>query len=86
MCLLASLKGKVMANCANELPELGDIARVESPVTYQNIEDAYDQMMFIKVVSLLLARQDQNVARHLDGKTLRREIYVPGRIVNFVVG
>jgi len=33
---------------------------------------------------LALARQDQNVARHLDGKTLRREIYVPGRIVNFV--
>ena len=35
---------------------------------------------------LALARQDKNVARHLDGKTLRREIYVPGRIVNFVVG
>ena len=33
-----------------------------------------------------LARQDDNVARHLDGKTMRREIYVPGRIVNFVVG
>ncbi|MCH8961570.1 MAG: class I tRNA ligase family protein, partial [Bacteroidetes bacterium] len=31
-----------------------------------------------------VARQDENVARHLDGKTLRREIYVPGRIVNFV--
>jgi len=32
------------------------------------------------------AKQDGNVARFLDGKTLRREIYVPGRIVNFVVG
>ncbi len=30
------------------------------------------------------AKQDGNVARFLDGKTLRREIYVPGRIVNFV--
>ncbi len=30
------------------------------------------------------ARQDENVSRHLDGKTMRREIYVPGRIVNFV--
>jgi leucyl-tRNA synthetase len=30
------------------------------------------------------AKQDDNVARFLDGKTLRREIYVPGRIVNFV--
>ncbi len=34
---------------------------------------------------LSLARSDDNVARYLDGKTLRREIYVPGRIVNFVV-
>jgi len=32
------------------------------------------------------ARHQENVARHLDGKTMRREIYVPGRIVNFVVG
>ena len=49
-----------MANCANELPEFSDITRVENPVTHQNIEDAYDQMMFIKLVSLLLARQDHN--------------------------
>ncbi len=32
------------------------------------------------------ARAEENVARHLDGKPVRREIYVPGRIVNFVVG
>jgi leucyl-tRNA synthetase len=31
------------------------------------------------------ARADENVSRHLDGKTLRRAVYVPGRIVNFVV-
>jgi leucyl-tRNA synthetase len=31
------------------------------------------------------AREDENVSRHLTGKTMRREIYVPGRIVNFVV-
>jgi leucyl-tRNA synthetase len=30
------------------------------------------------------ARTDENVVRHLEGKTMRREIYVPGRIVNFV--
>ncbi|NNE70683.1 MAG: leucine--tRNA ligase, partial [Rhodothermales bacterium] len=30
------------------------------------------------------ARADENVARHIEGKTMRREIYVPGRIVNFV--
>lgn len=35
---------------------------------------------------LAKAKQDENVARHIDGKVLRREIYVPGRIVNLVVG
>jgi leucyl-tRNA synthetase len=34
---------------------------------------------------LTAARSDENVARHLDGKTIRREIYVPGKIVNLVV-
>jgi leucyl-tRNA synthetase len=34
---------------------------------------------------LAAARTDDNVARHLAGKSLRREVYVPGRIVNFVV-
>ncbi|MBO6574834.1 MAG: leucine--tRNA ligase [Rhodothermales bacterium] len=33
---------------------------------------------------LAQARGEENVARHIDGKTMRREIYVPGRIVNFV--
>jgi leucyl-tRNA synthetase len=35
---------------------------------------------------LAAAKAEDNVARHLAGKTLRREVYVPGRIVNFVVG
>ena len=30
------------------------------------------------------AREDGNVARHLEGVTIRREIYVPGRLVNIV--
>ena len=34
---------------------------------------------------LELARDAQNVRRFLEGKAIRREIYVPGRIVNFVV-
>jgi leucyl-tRNA synthetase len=34
---------------------------------------------------LAIARSDDNVARYLEGKELRRAIYVPGRIVNFVV-
>jgi leucyl-tRNA synthetase len=32
-----------------------------------------------------LARADANVARHLSDVVVRRAIYVPGRIVNFVV-
>ena len=34
---------------------------------------------------LKLARSDANVSRYLEGKALRRAIYVRGRIVNFVV-
>jgi leucyl-tRNA synthetase len=33
-----------------------------------------------------IARADQNVGRHLEGQTVKRAIYVRGRIVNFVVG
>ena len=33
-----------------------------------------------------IARADENVGRHLDGQTVKRAIYVRGRIVNFVVG
>jgi leucyl-tRNA synthetase len=38
-----------------------------------------------KEVVLAAARADVNVARHLEGKVVRREIYVPGKIVNLVV-
>ncbi len=33
-----------------------------------------------------IAKQDQNVGKHLAGQTVKRAIYVRGRIVNFVVG
>ncbi len=33
-----------------------------------------------------LARAEENVARHLDGAEVRRVIYVPNRLLNFVVG
>jgi leucyl-tRNA synthetase len=32
------------------------------------------------------ARADEKVAAHLDGKTVRRVVAVPGRLVNFVLG
>ncbi len=35
---------------------------------------------------LQAARADENVLRHLQDKTLRKEIYVPGKLVNLVVG
>jgi leucyl-tRNA synthetase len=34
----------------------------------------------------VLAAARENVAKHLEGVTVRREVYVPGRLVNFVVG
>src|SRR5690606_16724756 len=33
-----------------------------------------------------IAREDDNVRRHLEGQNVRRAIYVPGRILNFVIG
>ncbi|MFP4229241.1 MAG: leucine--tRNA ligase [Salinivenus sp.] len=35
---------------------------------------------------LAAAKAEDNVARHLNGKTIQREIVVPGQIVNFVTG
>lgn len=35
--------------------------------------------------AIATATADANVASHLDGKTIVKEIYVPGRLVNFVV-
>ncbi len=35
---------------------------------------------------LTLAKAEDNVARHLDGKTVRKEIVVPNKLVNIVVG
>ena len=55
-----------MANYGNEYAEPRDIARIERPVTKHNTQDAYDQLMFIKVVSLLLANQDNNSGMDLD--------------------
>ena len=34
--------------------------------------------------ALRAAREESNVARHLEGKTVQKEIFVPGRLVNFV--
>lgn len=34
---------------------------------------------------LAAARKDENVQRHTEGLSMRREIYVPGRLVNLVV-
>lgn len=39
-----------------------------------------------KEAVLKTARTNENIIRYIEGKTMRREIYVPGRIVNLVVG
>ena len=49
-----------MAIYANEYLGVCDITHPKSPVTHQNVTEAFDQLMFIKVVSLLLANQDCN--------------------------
>ena len=38
-----------------------------------------------KETALSAARSQEKVAVHLEGKTIRREIVIPGRLVNFVV-
>ena len=45
---------------SNEYPGPRDIVRVESPVTKRNTGQAFDFLMGIKVISLLLANQDDN--------------------------
>jgi leucyl-tRNA synthetase len=39
-----------------------------------------------KEVVLTVAKSADNVAKHLDGKTIRKEIVVPNKLVNIVVG
>ena len=38
-----------------------------------------------KEEALATGRAQENVARYLEGKTIVKEIYVPGKILNFVV-
>ena len=38
-----------------------------------------------KEAALQAARREENVAKHIGARAVKREIYVPGRIVNFVV-
>ena len=38
------------------------------------------------ISNLEIAKADQNVGKHLAGQSVKRAIYVRGRIVNFVVG
>ena len=59
-----------MTKYANEYPGPEDIARVESPVTQKNAEQAFDFLMGVKVVSLLLANQDES-GKDIDINRLR---------------
>jgi leucyl-tRNA synthetase len=39
-----------------------------------------------KEAILAFAKADANVSRHIEGKTIRKEIVVPNKLVNIVVG
>jgi len=39
-----------------------------------------------QVYVLTGAKSDPSISQYLDGKTIRKEIYVPGKLINFVVG
>ncbi len=69
LCLLASQE-EVDMTYANEYPGPADIARVESPVTQKNAQQAFDFLMGIKVVALLLANQDES-GKDIDINRLR---------------
>ncbi len=49
-----------MTKYANEYPGPADIARVKCPITQKNAQQAFDFLMGLKVVSLLLANQDES--------------------------
>ncbi len=66
--------------CANEYPGPADIARVECPVTQKNAQQAFDFLMGVKVVSLLLANQDES-GKEIDINRLRDL----GRLIFFLV-
>ena len=44
------------------------------------------QVNVSKEAALEAAKTDAKVAKFLEGKTIRREVYVPGRLINLVVG
>lgn len=39
-----------------------------------------------KDTAIAAAKADESIVRHIEGKTIRREIFVPGRLINIVVG
>jgi leucyl-tRNA synthetase len=71
-------------------PEHDEAACAESSITVVvqvmgklrgRIEVALDAE---KETVLAAAKAEDSVARHLEGKTMIKEVYVPGRLVNFV--
>lgn len=72
-------------------PSVNESFLVEATKTYAiqvngKVRGQIDLPMVVsKEDALALARQEENVKRHLEGKTMRREIFVPNRMINFVV-
>jgi len=73
-------------------PEVGESALIKTSIMLMvqvngkvrgKIEVAVDAS---KEDILTAAKRDDNVAKHLEGKTVRKEIVVPNKLVNIVVG
>jgi leucyl-tRNA synthetase len=69
-------------NAALEQDSLTLVVQVNGKVRGQ-VDVAKDSE---KDAILALAKADANVQRHLEGKTVRKEIVVPNKLVNIVVG
>ena len=86
----------VLGVCDKEIPGFGELFRWISfqkigASTIQSRATAGVARGTIEVpadvgqeAAIAAAKADEKIARHLEGKTIRREIYVPGRLVNLV--
>jgi leucyl-tRNA synthetase len=69
--------------------DAGKLVSSEVKIVFQvNGRHRGDQLVPVgttQEIALQLARENPRVATHLDGKTVKRVIFVPGKILNIVV-
>ena len=57
-----------------------------APPTIQRLRTIATTSAVVFTGALAMAQADVNVAQYLSGKTLRKTIFVKGRLLNLVVG